>query len=111
MVGEHHDDPSHGISIWFFIGALLTVYGIIVLVASLLPASGAEAHVVLANLHAGIWWGAMMLVLGLVYTIKFAPKKTSSPSARAAARIPRPQSAAPDATAAATARCVYSSWS
>ncbi len=75
MVGEHHDDPSHGISIWFFIGALLTVYGIIVLVASLLPASGAEAHVVLANLHAGIWWGALLLGLGVMYVVLFRPGK------------------------------------
>ncbi len=73
MVGEHHDDPGHRISIWFFIGALLAVYGVIVLVANLLPASGAEAHTVLSNLHAGIWWGALLLALGLMYVTLFRP--------------------------------------
>jgi len=33
---------------------------------------------VLGNLHPGIWWGALMLVLvlGLVYTFKFWPSRT-----------------------------------
>jgi len=73
MVDEHHDDPSHRISIWFFIGSLLAVYGIIILTASLLPATGPEAHVVLANLHAGIWWGALLIALGVMYVVLFRP--------------------------------------
>ncbi len=73
MVDEHHDDPSHRISIWFFIGSLLAVYGIIVLVANLMPANGPEAHVVLANLHAGVWWGALLFLLGLMYVVLFRP--------------------------------------
>ncbi len=73
MVDAHHDDPSHGISIWFFIGSLLTVYGVIVLIANLVPGSGPETHVVLASLHAGIWWGALLIVLGLVYVVLFRP--------------------------------------
>jgi hypothetical protein len=31
--------------------------------------------VVLANLHAPVWWGALMLVLGLLYALKFRPDK------------------------------------
>ncbi len=73
MVAEHHDEPSHRISIWFFIGSLLAVYGIIVLVANLVPGTGPEAHVVLASLHAGIWWGALLLVLGVMYVVLFRP--------------------------------------
>ncbi len=73
MVDEHHDDPSHRISIWFFIGSLLAVYGLIVLVANLVPGSGPESRVVLANLHAGIWWGALLLALGVMYVVVFRP--------------------------------------
>lgn len=73
MVGEYRDDPSHRISIWFFIGALLTVYGVIILVANLLPSTGAEAHVVLASLRAGIWWGALLIALGVMYVVLFRP--------------------------------------
>jgi hypothetical protein len=32
------------------------------------------APTVLANLHAGIWWGAIILALGLFYTLRFRPK-------------------------------------
>ncbi len=73
MVDEHHDEPAHRISIWFFIGSLLAVYGIIVLVANLVPGTGPESHVVLANLHAGIWWGALLLALGVMYVVLFRP--------------------------------------
>jgi hypothetical protein len=29
--------------------------------------------VVLFNLHAGVWWGAVLLVIGLIYCIRFRP--------------------------------------
>lgn len=70
---------EHRISIWFFIGSLLTVYGVIILIASL-PAlfGGAQPDVVLANLHAGTWWGALLIALGLMYVIVFWPWKDES---------------------------------
>jgi hypothetical protein len=49
---------STRISIWFFIGALLTVYGAMILgygIYELL--TNQTANVVLANLHAPVWWG------------------------------------------------------
>ena len=67
---------SEMISIWFFIGALLLAYGVLILGAGLYDLVSPPEHpVVLANLHAGIWWGALLVVLGLIYSIKFAPKK------------------------------------
>ncbi len=61
-------------SIWFFIGLILTIYGVLILGASLHDLVVPPAHrVVLANLHAGIWWGALLIVLGVVYTLVFAP--------------------------------------
>jgi hypothetical protein len=64
------------IPIWFFIGALLLAYGFLILGAGIYElASPPEHPVVLAELHAGIWWGALLIVLGAIYTIKFAPKK------------------------------------
>ena len=65
------------ISVWFFIGSLLIIYGAIILAASIydlfIPISG--SHIVLGNLHAGIWWGALLLIIGLVYVIGFRPGK------------------------------------
>ena len=65
---------NSGISIWFFIGVLLTIYGTMILgygVSELV--TGQTANVVLANLHAPIWWGGLMLALGLFYGVRFRP--------------------------------------
>ena len=65
---------STEISIWFFIGVLLTIYGVMILGYGIWEViTGHVANVVLANLHAHIWWGAIMLVLGLFYSLKFKP--------------------------------------
>jgi hypothetical protein len=68
---------GHGsLSIWFFIGMLLTAYGVLILAAGLYELVSPPEHpVVLANLHFGIWWGAFLLVIGLGYFIRFYPKK------------------------------------
>jgi len=67
---------SSGISIWFFIGALLTVYGVMIFGYGLYElASHQTAGVVLADLHAPVWWGALMLALGLFYSVRFRPGK------------------------------------
>jgi hypothetical protein len=68
---------THGsLSIWFFIGALLTAYGLLITGTGLYElASPPEHPVVLANLHAPIWWGAVLLVIGLFYFIRFFPRK------------------------------------
>lgn len=68
------------ISIWFFIGALLTVYGVLIFGAGIYDLIVPGKHnVVLRELHAGVWWGALLIVVGLFYTIKFRPKKNGEP--------------------------------
>ena len=67
---------SNDISIWFFIGVLLTIYGVLILSYGLWELiTGVVANVVLANLHAPVWWGALMLALGLFYSVRFRPGK------------------------------------
>ena len=68
---------GHGsLSIWFFIGTLLTAYGVIITVAGIYELSSPPANPpVLASLHASIWWGAVLLVIGLIYFIRFFPRK------------------------------------
>jgi len=62
------------VSIWFFIGALLLVYGVLITGAGVYDLSNPQAHpVVHAELHAGIWWGLLLLVLGIFYSWKFRP--------------------------------------
>jgi len=62
------------ISIWFFIGVLLLIYGVLILGAGIWELGHPpERQIVLGELHAGVWWGALLLVLGGVYTARFRP--------------------------------------
>jgi hypothetical protein len=71
-VSEH----KHYISIWFFIGALLLVYGVLIAGAEIYGmVSPPPNKPVLAELHAGLWWGIFLIVLGGFYSIHFRPGK------------------------------------
>jgi hypothetical protein len=68
---------SSSISIWFFIGVLLTIYGVLIFgygISELVTHQ--TAHVELAYLHAPVWWGALLALLGLFYLINFRPGKS-----------------------------------
>jgi hypothetical protein len=68
---------EHFISIWFFIGMLLLAYGVLILGTGIYEIFVTpERAVVLANLHAGVWWGGLLLALGAFYVYHFSPKKT-----------------------------------
>jgi hypothetical protein len=69
------------ISIWFFIGVSLVVNGALIFVTGLSELSHPPA-VVLANLHASVWWGALMLVVGAFYCYFFAPSRYAARMAR-----------------------------
>ena len=64
-----------GISIWFFIGIALVVNGALITGAGVYESLYPPANpVVLFNLHASIWWGAVLFLVGCIYTVKFAPR-------------------------------------
>lgn len=66
-----------GISIWFFIGVLLIVYGVMILGSGIFEwtTGNYPAGVQLTNLHAPVWWGALLLALGIFYAVKFPPRR------------------------------------
>jgi hypothetical protein len=65
---------SGHISIWFFIGVLLSVYGAMIFCYGIYElATHQLANVVLNTLHAPVWWGGGMLIFGLFYLIRFRP--------------------------------------
>jgi len=64
------------ISIWFFIGCLLSLYGALILFAGLRDFANAGAtDVVLHDLHLQIWWGVGLLALGGFYAIHYRPRR------------------------------------
>lgn len=68
----------HGskIAIWFFIGILLVIYGVLIMASGTMEwvTGNYPAGVQLTNLHATVWWGGVLLLLGLFYVIRFRPK-------------------------------------
>ena len=65
------------ISIWFFIGLSLLVNGALILAAGIYQLVNPPENptVVLFNLHAGVWWGAILFLVGGFYCLYFRPKR------------------------------------
>jgi hypothetical protein len=63
------------IPVWFFTGVLLLIYGILILASGLAEWSS-PPDTALANLHAPVWWGGLMTLVGLFYTLTFRPRKS-----------------------------------
>jgi len=67
-----------GISIWFFVGVSLLVNGALILGAGMWQLVYPPASpVVLFHLHANVWWGAALLLLGIFYSLRFSPPRAS----------------------------------
>ncbi len=67
---------ERGISIWFFIGLSLLVNGALIVSAGVWQIFNPPANpVVLFHLHANVWWGAMLVVFGLIYCARFVPRR------------------------------------
>ena len=65
------------IPVWFFVGFLLLVYGLLILASGLVDWSHPPQGVELTSLHAPVWWGGLLVVLGLVYCVKYYPRRDS----------------------------------
>ena len=64
------------VSIWFFIGLSLLVNGVLILGAGVYEVMHPpEFPVVLFRLHAGVWWGALLTLIGGLYSWRFAPSR------------------------------------
>jgi hypothetical protein len=67
-----------GIPIWFFIGLTLLLNGVIITGAGLWDwIHPAMNPVVLYQLHANLWWGVVLTLVGAFYCYKFAPRRHS----------------------------------
>lgn len=66
------DKSQHRITIWFFIGVLLTIYGVLILGEGIYGLF-VPPNIAMAHLHLSLWWGALLLAIGLFYAIRFRP--------------------------------------
>ncbi len=67
MTEKHHIIP-----VWFFVGALLGIYGVLILISGLREWSNPPATV-LSGLHAPVWWGALLIVIAAIYLFAYMP--------------------------------------
>jgi hypothetical protein len=64
------------IPIWFFIGGIVLIYGMLIFSTGIydwLVPPPADSRVELWDLHADVWWGILLLAIGLFYVLKFRP--------------------------------------
>ena len=70
----------HMIPVWFFVGIILLIYGIIITGTGIAELSSPPLEA-LANMpgwvrHPAVWWGALLTVIGGLYVYLFKPKKS-----------------------------------
>ncbi len=73
--GKH----SPRLSIWFFVGALCLMYGLVLLPVGVYqwhhPSETELQLPLLLTLHTTFWWGLLMTVFGGFYAVRFRPGK------------------------------------
>jgi len=68
-------EDRHMIPVWFFVGIILLVYGVLILATGIYEFSHPPATV-LANLHPAVWWGALLVIIGGIYVYAYFPRKS-----------------------------------
>lgn len=71
---DENPQKHHMLPVWYFIGWILLIYGILITATGISEISH-PPDTVLASLHAAIWWGGLMFVVGLVYVIAYQPRR------------------------------------
>jgi hypothetical protein len=64
MTDAKQETKGEPLAIWFFVGLILLIYGLLVLVAHFF---GPVRQTVLAETQPGLWWGAIIVVAGGVF--------------------------------------------
>ena len=70
MSEEHRIIP-----VWFFVGVILLIYGILILATGIHEFHNPPSTV-LANLHPALWWGVLLTLLGGLFVYIHMPRKS-----------------------------------
>jgi FtsH-binding integral membrane protein len=61
-------EPKEMKPIWYFVGLMLSAMGIVVLAAGIANYLNPPARAtILSHLHPALWWGMVMIIVGLIY--------------------------------------------
>lgn len=65
-------ENHHIIQVWFFVGIMFVFYGLLIVCSGIVEWPH-PPNTVLSNLHAPVWWGALLVVLGAFYVVHYWP--------------------------------------
>jgi len=68
-------EKHHIIPVWFFVGLLLFIYGVLIFLSGVAELRN-PPPTVLSALHAPVWWGGLMIALGFSYIVIFRPRRS-----------------------------------
>jgi divalent metal cation (Fe/Co/Zn/Cd) transporter len=68
-------EGHHMVPVWFFVGVILLIYGVLILATGIYEFSHPPGTV-LANLHPAVWWGALLIIVGGLYVYLYLPRKS-----------------------------------
>jgi hypothetical protein len=57
------------LSIWFFVGLMLTVMGLIIAAMGVYYVFNPETETAMAHLNPSLWWGLIMFISGLLFLV------------------------------------------
>ena len=67
---------GESLSIWFFVGVLTLLYGMVLLpYGAYAWFGGHESPTVLSDMHPTFWWGLLLTIFGGFYSIRFRPRR------------------------------------
>jgi hypothetical protein len=73
-----HD--HHMIPVWFFVGVILLIYGVIIFCTGFSERSSPPLEALKSMphwvQHPAIWWGALLTVIGGIYVYAYMPRKS-----------------------------------
>jgi hypothetical protein len=75
VVASTPPQAKEQLSIWFFCGILTLSYGVVLLAQGVYEHFGHQPNTILANLEPTFWWGVVLTLFGLFFTIKDRPGK------------------------------------
>jgi hypothetical protein len=74
---QEREVESAELSIWFFCGILMLAYGLVLVVTGIFEFNQPPPNEVLLpwleTLHPTLWWGGVLTVFGLFYSVRFRP--------------------------------------
>jgi len=64
------------LSVWFLIGISLAGNGLLIFAAGIYALVSPPAHpLILYRLHADVWWGGLLLIVGVFFCFRFSPAR------------------------------------